>query len=107
MAEIRMWRRWRRVVFGSLFMAFTALMFMALQSERDREHDRAGTMFVVEASTTERARCSSSRRRPPRRPTVGWCFGAPTASRLASLRVEEVLGLETVAPGGRDCIPNR
>ena len=59
--------------------------------KRQGGHD---TMLVVEAATAEAA--------------DGWLvFRSADGQPLASLRVEEVLGLETVTPGGRDRILNR
>ena len=57
---------------------------MALFAVKWQGHD---TMLVVEAATAEAA--------------DGWLvFRSADGQPLASLRVEEVLGLETVAPGG-------
>ena len=65
---------------------------MALFAVKRQGHD---TMLVVEAATAEAA-------------DDGWLvFRSADGQPLASLRVEEVLGLETVTPGGRDRIPNR
>ena len=59
---------------------------MALFAVKRQGHD---TMLVVEAAD-------------------GWVvFRSADGQPLASLRVEEVLGLETVTPGGRDRILNR
>ena len=64
---------------------------MALFAVKWQGHD---TMLVVEAATAEAA--------------DGWLvFRSADGQPLASLRVEEVLGLETVTPGGRDRILNR
>ena len=63
-------------------------LFAVERSEQD------GGPLVIEAATAEAA--------------DGWLvFRSADGQPLASLRVEEVLDLETVAPGGRDRIPNR